>query len=233
MSNFPEIIENQYILESSFPSLKRTVSARELHKFLIVGRQFNGWILGRVEAYGFQENIDYVRRGVPNGTGFDYHVSIDMAKELAMVERNDKGREVRKYFIECENKLQQPVQKFQIPQNFAEALRLAADQQEIIQSQAAQIEQSKPMLVVYEALANRRMDCNTTTLAKQLGTTATKLNTFLKSAGVKFKHQDLPMATHSDWFNVVTGVAKNGYETIQCLITPLGQIEIAKLWGEK
>ena len=129
---------------------------------------------------------------------------------------------------ELENKNQ-----FQIPQNFAEALRLAADQQEIIQKQAAQIEQSKPMLLVYDALANRRMDCNTTTLAKQLGTTATKLNVFLKSAGIKFKHQDLPMANYSEWFNVVTGVAKNGYETIQCLITPVGQIEIAKLWSEK
>lgn len=126
-----------------------------------------------------------------------------------------------------------PVEKFQIPQSFSEALRLAADQQEIIAAQAKQIEESKPALVVYESLANRRMDCNTTTLAKQLGTTATKLNTFLKDRGVKFKHQDLPMATHSEWFNVVTGVAKNGYETIQCLITPDGQIEIAKLWGEK
>lgn len=105
MSNFPAISEQQYIQESEFPQLKRTVSARELHKFLIVGRQFNGWIIGRVESYGFLENIDYIRRGVPNGTGYDYHVSIDMAKELAMVERNDKGREVRKYFIECENKL--------------------------------------------------------------------------------------------------------------------------------
>ena len=131
--------------------------------------------------------------------------------------------------------LEQQVSFVQLPDfsNPVAAARAWADAKESEQKALAQIEASRPALLVYEALANRRMDCNTTTLAKQLGTTATKLNTFLKSAGVKFKHQDLPMATHSDWFNVVTGVAKNGYETIQCLITPLGQIEIAKLWGEK
>jgi len=117
--------------------------------------------------------------------------------------------------------------------NPVEAARAWADAKEAEQKALAQIEASKPALLVYEALANRRMDCNTTTLAKQLGTTATKLNIFLKSTGIKFKHQDLPMANYADWFNVVTGVAKNGYETIQCLITPLGQIEIAKLWSEK
>ena len=117
--------------------------------------------------------------------------------------------------------------------NPVEAARAWADAKEAEQKALAQIEASKPALLVYEALANRRMDCNTTNLAKQLGTTATKLNIFLKSAGIKFKHQDLPMANYADWFNVVTGVAKNGYETIQCLITPLGQIEIAKLWSEK
>lgn len=129
--------------------------------------------------------------------------------------------------------LEQQVVKLPDFSNPVAAARAWADAKESEQKALAQIEASKPALLVYEALANRRMDCNTTTLAKQLGTTATKLNIFLKSAGVKFKHQDLPMATHSDWFNVVTGVAKNGYETIQCLITPLGQIEIAKLWLEK
>ena len=131
--------------------------------------------------------------------------------------------------------LEQQVSVVQLPDfsNPVAAARAWADAKESEQKALAQIEASRPALLVYEALANRRMDCNTTTLAKQLGTTATKLNTFLKSAGVKFKHQDLPMATHSEWFNVITGVAKNGYETIQCLVTPLGQIEIAKMWADK
>ena len=90
-----------------------TVSARELHSFLEVGKDFSTWIKNRIEQYNFIENIDYVV--IPNfGNNplggrpvIDYHVSIDMAKELAMVERSDKGREARRYFIECEKRLKQ------------------------------------------------------------------------------------------------------------------------------
>lgn len=169
-----------------------------------------------------------------NDQNKQYYPEFRIGKRDALVIASGYSVELRAKIIDRLEELESKNNSaFQVPNNFAEALRLAADQQEIIQQQAAQIEQSKPMLLVYDALANRRMDCNTTTLAKQLGTTATKLNTFLKSIGVKFKHQDLPMASHSEWFNVVTGVAKNGYETIQCLITPAGQIEITKLWSEK
>lgn len=89
----------------------QTVNARELHKFLESRQDFSTWIKSRVEQYGFEENVDYLihkfMEQLPSGAKqkIDYHITIDMAKELAMVERNDKGREVRKYFIECERKL--------------------------------------------------------------------------------------------------------------------------------
>ena len=86
-----------------------TVNARELHSFLEVGKDFSTWIKGRIEQYDFIENIDYVvfpnsgenasdspiRGNQASGRGGDrrsieYHVSLDMAKELAMVERNEK-----------------------------------------------------------------------------------------------------------------------------------------------
>lgn len=98
----------------------QTVNARELHQFLEVGRDYTSWIKGRIEKYGFVENQDYVltftRTGErQNVVMTEYHISIGMAKELAMVENNDKGREARKYFIECEKQLKQvfsPKQKF-------------------------------------------------------------------------------------------------------------------------
>lgn len=159
-----------------------------------------------------------------------FMISIEQAKLVAMRESKAVRKVIRDKLNELESKNKLSLPDFSNP---VEAARAWADAKEAEQKALAQIEASKPALLVYEALANRRMDCNTTTLAKQLGTTATKLNIFLKSTGIKFKHQDLPMSNYSDWFNVVTGVAKNGYETIQCLITPLGQIEIAKLWSEK
>ncbi|WP_045158061.1 antA/AntB antirepressor family protein [Stutzerimonas stutzeri] len=94
--------------------------ARDLHSFLGVGRDFSNWIKGRIEQYGFVEGEDYSpvlgNRGAfdspnsANQTGgrggdrrsIDYHLTLDMAKELAMVENNDQGRQVRRYFIAME-----------------------------------------------------------------------------------------------------------------------------------
>ena len=93
--------------------LIETVNARELHQFLEVGKDFSTWIKNRIEQYGFAEGVDYLLHKfmaqLPSGSKqkIDYHISIDMAKELAMVERSDKGREVRQYFIECERRLKQ------------------------------------------------------------------------------------------------------------------------------
>lgn len=89
------------------------VNARDLHAFLEVGRDFSNWIKARIFDYDFQENQDYVvfanfgenpQGGRPTT---DYHLTLDMAKELSMVERNSKGKQARRYFIDCEKRLQQ------------------------------------------------------------------------------------------------------------------------------
>lgn len=97
-------------------SLRKTVDARELHSFLENGDMFANWIKARVEKYGFLEGQDFVlvleNPKIKKGRGGDrrskdYHLTLDMAKELAMVENNDKGREARRYFIECERMAKQ------------------------------------------------------------------------------------------------------------------------------
>lgn len=89
----------------------QTVNARDLHAFLDVGKDFVTWMKDRVEQFGFVENQDF---GVfpeigenPKGgrPSKQYALTIDMAKELSMVERNAKGKQARQYFIECERKL--------------------------------------------------------------------------------------------------------------------------------
>lgn len=88
-----------------------TIEARKLHEFLEVESRFNDWIANRIEQYGFQENQDFVSFTEilvkPSGgrPATSYHLTLDMAKELAMVERNEKGRQARKYFIACEKAL--------------------------------------------------------------------------------------------------------------------------------
>ncbi|EFF5467242.1 antA/AntB antirepressor family protein [Escherichia coli] len=89
-------------------------NARNLHAFLGVGKRFASWITERITEYGFVENQDYMiasqireAKGRGGHNRKDYHLILDTAKELAMVERNEKGRQIRRYFIECERKLHQ------------------------------------------------------------------------------------------------------------------------------
>jgi phage regulator Rha-like protein len=117
------------------------------------------------------------------------------------------------------------MEQFKIPKTFSEAMQLAADQ-------AKQLEIQAPKVAVYEMLADRKCDVSTTIVAKELGTTAIKLNKFLRESGVKMHRIDAPKAGYEQWFNFVSDV-KNGHEFTQCLITPRGQIEIATLWGSK
>ena len=82
--------------------------ARTLHNFMQVRRDFTTWIKGRIRKFGFAVNEDYLltKSGeqLPSGMKYvhDYHLTLDMAKELSMVENNEQGRAARRYFIECE-----------------------------------------------------------------------------------------------------------------------------------
>jgi len=109
---------------------KRAVSARELHLFLETETRFDVWIKRMLE-YGFVENVDFqclVKNvQMPNG-GFkealdDYALTISCAKEIAMIQRSEKGKAARLYFIEVEKRY-----KSQAPQSFVEALRAYADE---------------------------------------------------------------------------------------------------------
>ncbi|UNE55451.1 antA/AntB antirepressor family protein [Bartonella machadoae] len=84
----------------------QTVNARELHTFLEITSKFADWIKNRIKECKFRENIDFIgfskfleKGGRPS---IEYYLTLDMAKHLAMIERNEKGHQAREYFIECE-----------------------------------------------------------------------------------------------------------------------------------
>jgi len=88
----------------------QTVNARDLHQFLEVETRFNDWIRERIEQFGFSENQDFVsftENPVKGRPRIEYALTLDMAKELSMVERNEKGKQARQYFIECERRAKQ------------------------------------------------------------------------------------------------------------------------------
>jgi anti-repressor protein len=87
---------------------KSVVSARDLHGFLESKQEFANWIKGRIEKYGFVEQEDFliILSKTTNGRpSKEYALTLDTAKELAMVEANEKGQQARRYFIACEKKL--------------------------------------------------------------------------------------------------------------------------------
>ncbi|SBV94823.1 conserved hypothetical protein [uncultured Dysgonomonas sp.] len=94
---------------------EKVVSARELHAYLESKQDFSNWIKNRISKYGFNENEDYVRFDkiieTTGGRLIEYALTLNCAKELAMVEGNAKGKEARGYFIACEKKLKEIIEK--------------------------------------------------------------------------------------------------------------------------
>ena len=88
---------------------EQLVNARDLWNVLGSKRQFADWIKDKIQKYGFVDGEDFTIHKFVNGksTQIDYVLKIDMAKELAMVDGSEKGREVRRYFIACEKELKE------------------------------------------------------------------------------------------------------------------------------
>ena len=133
-----------------------TINARDLYKWLEIKSDFNNWIKNYIKDFDFIENKDFViiyekSAGRPIK---EYHISIDMAKELSMLSRSEKGKLARKYFIDCEKKLKETQNVLQIPQNFSEALKLAYEQSLEIEQQKLQITQDKPKVEFYDTVVD-------------------------------------------------------------------------------
>ncbi|WP_454900765.1 antA/AntB antirepressor family protein [Aggregatibacter sp.] len=103
MTNFPIKAFNGSIQNQP----TQLINARELHQFLQIGRDFSTWIKERIESYGFMQGEDFspIVGKSPKLFGrptTEYHITLDMAKELCMLERSELGQQARRYFIRME-----------------------------------------------------------------------------------------------------------------------------------
>lgn len=128
-------------------AMEKMVSARELHSALENKRKFSDWIKQRIEHFKFLENQDFFRfhnfvkadeKGYGNKSTIEYYITIDMAKELCMVENNEKGRMVRKYFIESEKRYREIIN---YPTNIFDFMRLALDEMEQNENKINQVQE--------------------------------------------------------------------------------------------
>lgn len=187
---------------------RSVVSARELHQVLQSKREFATWIKDRINKYGFVENQDYevFDNFVKNSNGGrpqkEYALSLDMAKEIAMVEGNERGRMVRRYFIEAEKKLRHMNQpSYMIADPVERAQQWIREEQERRKA-AALVEEQGRRLAVMEA-EHERLEkkaeyldrilqsqslLNMTQIAQDYGMTAKELNQTLWEMGIQYPH---------------------------------------------
>ena len=138
-----KIVEGEIVLIYETSKGERLINARELHEKLGNKRKFADWIKQRIEQYGFNENEEFfkhhnfVKVGNLKRPQIDYYTTIDMAKELCMVENNVIGKKLRRYFIEVEKRFRSIIES---PQNIFDVMRVALNQIEENENKLKNIE---------------------------------------------------------------------------------------------
>lgn len=158
------------LIKVNYDTEQPTVSARDLHDGLEIGTQYTKWF-ERMAEYGFVENVDYKaisqKRLTAQGnetTYTDHQISVDMAKQICMIQRSEKGKQYRQYFIDLEKAWNTP------EQIMARALRMA-DQtieslKQIGDQQAKRIEEMRPKEIFADAVSVSRTSILIGDLAK-------------------------------------------------------------------
>lgn len=158
------------IIKINYESEQPTVSARELYEGLEINTRFNDWYK-RMCEYGFAENVDYQaitqKRVTAQGnetTFMDYEISIDMAKQICMIQRTDKGKQYRQYFLDLEKAWNTPEQVMARALKIAnnEIDKLKADNRVLI----ADTERMKPKEIFADAVSSSKDSCLIGDLAK-------------------------------------------------------------------
>ena len=163
-----------------------TVGARDLHAFLEVATAFKDWISRRIEDFDFTEGRDFCSfLGESQGgrPAKEYALTISMAKELAMVERNEKGKQARQYFIECERRANDPVHRLVSmtrPEMLEMALGMARDKEAL----QAQVVEMQPKAEFHDAMTASAGEVTISSAAKMLGTGQRRLFNKLRELNV-------------------------------------------------
>jgi anti-repressor protein len=227
---------------------KRAVNARELHKVLCVGKDFSSWIKERISKYGFIENQDFEvftefgENPLGGRPSKEYALSIDMAKELAMIENNDKGREVRRYFIECEKMLKENTPSYIIDDPIKRAERWIEEEKKrrelSVENKrlAAENEVMKPKSDYFDELVSTDMLTNFRDAAKELGVKEGWFIKFLIDKKYLYRTKSgklRPYSTHSqDGLFAIRDFTKDGYSGTRTFLTPKGKSHFRVLFGK-
>ena len=183
------------LINVNYENERPTVMGRELHEALGVETRYNDWFK-RMSEYGFTENIDFYSILSKTSEGgrpsTDHQLTIDMAKEICMIQRSEKGKQFRQYFIEIENQWNTPeavmARALQMANQKLEEIKNTNKQLETtVAVQTQQISELKPKATYYDVILNCKDLVSATEIAKDYGKSAKWLNNLLHELGVQFK----------------------------------------------
>lgn len=184
----------------NYDSDRPTVLGRDLYGALEIKTPYTQWF-DRMKEYGFTENTDFILVSQkcetnnpknPYTTITDHQLTIEMAKEICMIQRSEKGKQCRQYFIELEKQWNSPemVMKraLEIANQKVEEMRQQNKTLETtVAVQTQQISELQPKASYYDVILNCKDLVSTTEIAKDYGKSAKWLNALLHDLGVQFK----------------------------------------------
>lgn len=186
------------LIKINYDSERPTVNGRDLHDALQVKTAYKDWF-PRMCEYGFSEGTDFCSFLSESSGGrpaVNHQLTIDMAKQLCMIQRTEIGRKFRRYFIQVEEAWNSPEAVM------ARALQFAKHQLEFLKHQNMeladkiavqnqQILEMKPKVSYYDVVLNCKDLISTSAIAKDYGKSAIWMNRYLHEKGVQFKQGDI------------------------------------------
>ena len=234
---------------------QQLASGRELHKFLEIGTEYMKWF-SRMINYGFVENVDFIVivKNDEDDTAFggirkstDHLIKLNMAKEISMLQRNEKGKEARTYFIKCEEAWNSP-EMILARANQIQS-RMIEDYTKKIEVLENKIQEDKPKVEFYNDVTDSKHTCDMQTVAKVLNFKGVGRNTLfeiLRNENI-LQPDNKPYQKFVDagWFRLIetkyndemsgelriyfkTVVFQKGIEKISNILKQLGYFQLEK-----
>ena len=234
---------------------EQLVSGRELHKFLEIGTEYMKWF-SRMTNYGFIENVDFIVivKNDEDDTAFggirkstDHLIKLNMAKEISMLQRNEKGKEARTYFIKCEEAWNSP-EMILARANQIQS-RMIEDYAKKIEVLENKIQEDKPKVEFYNDVTDSKHTCDMQTVAKTLNFKGVGRNTLfeiLRSENIlQADNKPYQKFVDAGWFRLIetkyndeksgelriyfkTVVFQKGIEKISNILKELGYSQLEK-----
>ena len=174
----------------------QAVNARHLYVWLGVRKDFSTWMKVQFKRCDLMENVDYQsfplkgERETGGTTRIEYALSLNAAKEISMMSQTQKGKEARRYFIECEQIALQKSQSITLPQNYKQALLQLVAQIEMNEKLQLENNNLVPKARIYDQVMQSPETewlKTTSSVANEIGMSAQKLNKMLVACGIIYK----------------------------------------------